>query len=303
MSIEIETMTNAQIEVMRSIVRHPSLAQEFDTLTAPGALEDALNDPFGSPEWRWLGWVDGQPGGMASAFVLPARTGAFAVIRLGVIEPMRRRGLGRALLQRAFDALRRSAPHCREFCISGYVPNAPTEAFAASVGYAHARYFWVMERPRGPVAPIEWPVGIETRTFDGSDRALTDWRDIVNDSFAEHWHSVVATLEEGRTLAAQSSFDPNGLLLAYRDGRCVGHCRNEVHGDRGEVAVIGTSRHARGIGLGRALLRWGVAWLQQHDVTVTLFVDGENENALKLYRSEGFEKKRTRQIWARKLES
>ena len=57
---------------------------------------------------------------------------------------------------------------------------------------------------------------------------------------------------------------------------------------------------ARGIGLGRALLRWGVAWLERESaLPVTLMVDGANEGALALYRSEGFAVTRTRRAWAR----
>ena len=71
---------------------------------------------------------------------------------------------------------------------------------------------------------------------------------------------------------------------------------------RGEVATLGVVPEARGIGLGRALLRWGVGWLEhQAAPRVTLTVDGENEGALSLYRSEGFETVRKREIWSRRL--
>ena len=95
-----------------------------------------------------------------------------------------------------------------------------------------------------------------------------------------------------------------GLMLAYRDGRCVGFCRNERHATRGEIGVLGTTHDARGIGLGRALLRWGVGWLEAHvPGPVTLLVDGDNEGALALYKSEGFEVSRTRRIWGRVIET
>jgi len=43
-----------------------------------------------------------------------------------------------------------------------------------------------------------------------------------------------------------------------------------------------------------------VRWLEEHAPgPVTLLVDGDNENALGLYRSEGFEIARTRRIWGR----
>ncbi|TMQ68516.1 MAG: GNAT family N-acetyltransferase [Candidatus Eisenbacteria bacterium] len=58
-------------------------------------------------------------------------------------------------------------------------------------------------------------------------------------------------------------------------------------------------RPARGIGLGRALLRWAVGWLERKEAPrAWLMVDGDNESALRLYRSEGFEVTRTRHVWS-----
>jgi ribosomal protein S18 acetylase RimI-like enzyme len=80
----------------------------------------------------------------------------------------------------------------------------------------------------------------------------------------------------------------------------VGYCRNARFGEAGEVALIGVVPEARGIGLGRALLRWGVQWLASQGVEpLYLMVDGENEGALRLYRSEGFGVARTRIHWSR----
>ncbi len=56
----------------------------------------------------------------------------------------------------------------------------------------------------------------------------------------------------------------------------------------------------RGRGLGRALLHWGVTWLQARTQDpVTLMVEGENESALTLYRDTGFAVTRTRGLWVR----
>lgn len=91
---------------------------------------------------------------------------------------------------------------------------------------------------------------------------------------------------------------PDGLMLAYRDGACAGFCRTSLEAEGGEVAILGVAPEARAIGLGRALLRWGVRWLIEAGAKrVTLLVDGENDTALRLYRSEGFDVARTREIW------
>ncbi len=145
-----------------------------------------------------------------------------------------------------------------------------------------------------------WPSGVETRVFNGGEAMLRDYTEVYNDSFAQHYRYVVATLDVVRTLAADPVFRRDGLMLAYRDGACVGFCRNELHEERGEIGTLGVAHAARGIGLGRALLRWGVRWVEANSpLAVTLVVDGDNENALGLYRSEGFAVSRTRRIWGR----
>ena len=154
----------------------------------------------------------------------------------------------------------------------------------------------------GDVTAARWAAGRAdtalVRPYDGGEAMLDDWVRVYNDSFAQHYRFMPTDHERGRRLAADPTFRADGLLLAYRDGHCAGFCRNELHASRGEVGTLGVAQAARGIGLGRALLRWGVRWLETHQPhAVTLLVDGENENALGLYQSEGFEIARTREIW------
>jgi mycothiol synthase len=138
------------------------------------------------------------------------------------------------------------------------------------------------------------------RVFDGSERALADYTEAYNASFARHYRFVPATVELIRQFAAAPDFLTDGLALAYRNSRCVGFCRNERVGKDAEIGTLGVVPEEQGLGLGRALLRWGVAWFgARGDGRVTLRVDGENESALGLYRSEGFEVARTRDLWVR----
>jgi mycothiol synthase len=155
-----------------------------------------------------------------------------------------------------------------------------------------------MEREPGSPPPVVLPDGVTLRTFDGSEEMLRDWNAAYNDSFAQHYHFVRTVVDDERAFTHKPHFRPDGLVIAYRDGRCVGFCRNELLERRGEVAVLGTTNDARRIGLGRALLRWGVNWLEAQGTLVTLLVDGENEDALQLYRSEGFHVIRTREAWS-----
>ena len=302
MSFTIVPCRTEDIEVVRGLITHPSLQDEFSMLALPGVLEDSWEDPFADFELRWLARVDGVPVGYLFTLVLPGAVHAWSMLRLGVLGPHRRRGIGSALLHTSLARLaeQQQARDVREFCLSAWTPSESAAGFAAHHGFAHARTFWKMVRPLGSPPVAEWPPGIEPRIFDGSDGALRDFNQAYNVSFAEHYHYVVSTLEHTRAVTRQRTFRPEGLMLAYRDGRCVGYSRNTIRGREGEVAVLGVVPEARGIGLGRALLRWGAAWLERMECTsIELGVDGQNEGALALYRSEKFVIARSRDTWSR----
>ncbi len=283
----------------RAIVEDPSLAPDFDLLVG-SSLDTMLADPFGPPDLRWVGLVDGAPAGFAFTFLLPGREHPWAMIWLGVIDRFRRNGLGSRLIGTAVSAIRARAPECHEISTSAWLPNPASEVFVARHGFEPHRFTWLMDRPGLSVPEPVWPQGIETRVFAPSDRAFEDWNQAYNESFADHDHSVVSSVEDCRWLMSRPGMDPKGLLLAYQDGRCVGLCRNEIHDDRGEFAILGVVPAARRIGLGRALLRWGVRWLIESGTPrVTLLVQGANDRASALYRSEGFEVSRTRRTWSR----
>lgn len=305
MSIRVTPCGALHLPTLRALARDPSLAFEFAQLQTDPGFEDMMGDPMLPPELRWIASRDGEPAGFAFSFLAPTHGGAYAMVRMGVAERHRRRGVGSALLETAGQTLHavRAEHGLNEINLSAWDPNPAAAGFAERHGFHHARDFWRMERPIGPVAKPQWPAGIVARTFDRSERALRDFTDAYNRSFAEHYHYVRSSLADNRAVTAQRHFRPDGVVLAYRGETCVGFCRNARYGDPGEVAVIGTVPEARGIGLGRALLRWGIAWLQDDFANpVYLMVDGENDYAVRLYRSEGFQVARTRLHWSRPIE-
>jgi len=291
----------ADLEALRALVRHPSLAADFDGLQSPKGLETWLAEPFLDLGMFELAFDDGTLAGFSSAAFLNGREGWFAMIRIGVLEPFRRRGIATRLLERALAGIDRRHPDVVEISCSFWLPNPAAEAFAAAQGVPRVRTFWLLERPRVPVADPRWPAGIRVAGYQPTERVWRDVADAYNDSFAHHYHSPHTSTEDTRRLFERPGVRTDGLVLAYRGGICVGFCRAELHESRGEIAILGTVEAARGIGLGRALLRWGVRWLE-HERTprVTLLVDGENESALKLYRSEGFEIAQTRAVMSRR---
>ncbi len=285
--------------ILRALTADASIAPQFDKFQGEHGLEHKLADPRLDRDALRLAFVDGEPAGFGLAWKLPAGTGHWAMLRVAVREPYRRRGLGAALAREVIAHLDRTASGPLELAGSAWMPSEAAERLAAKLGGEHERWFWMMERPRGAVSEPTWPAGVTTRTFDGSETLLNEWTDVYNDSFARHYRWVRADVAITRQLVTDPTFRADGLVLAYRGGRCVGFCRNELHATRGEIGTLGVAHDARGIGLGRALLRWGVGWLERATpLPVTLLVDGENEGALQLYRSEGFAVARTRRIWA-----
>jgi mycothiol synthase len=300
MATEIRTYQPSDLPALTALIHHASLADDLEALQGPHAVEAWLADPFNDLALLELAFENGEPAAFAGVLALRGLRGGFALVRLGVLDRFRRRGLGSHLLRRALEGIDRRHPDVIEVFGTFWSPNATAAAFAAAHGHRHVRNFWLMERPRGAIAEPQWPPGIRLESHDGSERQYGDLAMAYNDSFAHHYHFATASPAEMRAFYERPGERTDGLVLAYRGHSCVGFCRSELHAARGEVAVLGTTHAARGIGLGRALLRWGVQWLERENPGhVTLVVDGENENALQLYRSEGFDVARTRVTWAR----
>lgn len=294
--------------VLQAVLQAPGIAEQFDMYAGDDGVERLLGDPYTPADGVRLAFVDGEPAGFACAILLPA-VSPWTMLRGGVLARFRRLGVGRALHDAVSAYVREQTrlPGIASQLIAAWEPDPRLSAGTPSAtavadrfGYAHDRWFWLMRRERGNAAPEPaWPAGVRTRAFDGSDAMLAAWNKAYNESFADNYRYVPSPLANAREMAKKPGFRADGLLLAYRDGEVAGFCRNELFAARGEIGTLGTLPAARGIGLGRALLRWGVAWLERESPhPVTLLVDGDNDGALSLYRSEGFEISRRRHLWA-----
>jgi len=304
MSLEIRSYTPAEHAPLTALINDAAIVDQFEKIAGPNGVRDLLSEPVTHPEGILLARLDGVPVGFSIAYVLPQASGGFGMQRVGVLEAHRRKGIGLALLRASerFLLEQRQVVGLDEAGLSSWLPNDAGEALAARAGYAHQRYYWLMQRPRTAAPAPLWPAGVSLEPFDFGDRHLRGWTDAYNDSFAHHHLFVPSTYAQARERVEREKFRPDGLLLAFRGDDCLGFCRNELYPSRGEIGTLGTVEAARGIGLGRALLRWGVEWLiANSDQPITLIVDGENEGALGLYQQEGFTVSRTRRIWARSL--
>jgi mycothiol synthase len=263
-------------------------------------VANELGDNRLDPAGTMAAYLDGGLAGFTIALRLADAAGApWIFLRLAVGERFRRQGVGSALLLRAAERIEAVGP-VSEITVGAWLPNEPAEGFAEHHRLGFSRNFWRMERPLGGMTEPAWPAGIALRPFDGSPRAIDDMTAIYNDSFSDHDHFVPGTIQDTVDVVEDDLFRPEGMGLAYRGEECLGFCRCTLYPHLGEISVVGTSKRARGIGLGRALLRWGVRWMEGQGATrVGLIVDGENENALRLYRQEGFEVTRRRRRWTK----
>jgi mycothiol synthase len=213
---------------------------------------------------------------------------------LTVDLPYRRRGHGSRLVKEG----RRIARDLGLTALRLWVPRRDgSEAFARANGLRYRSSLWQMLLD--PAADVDEP-----RFTDGfvarylapgtDDSALVD---LINAAFIDHPWPFHVDPDEVRRVRAEDGFDPTSTLLvaaAADPDRPVGFCRTATYPDDdgtliGEVKLVGVLREFRGLGLGGALVRWGIRAVRDRQARrVILVVEGENRGAIGLYQSLGF---------------
>ena len=125
-----------------------------------------------------------------------------------------------------------------------------------------------------------------------------EWVALNAKTFAHHPEQGSVTRADLEQLETESWFSADNFLvlreekegdLPRRDGVMIGYCWLKVEGDRGEFYVVGVSPDHQGEHLGSVLFDAGLARLAQLGIHhAHLYVEGDNEAALRLYRSRGF---------------
>jgi mycothiol synthase len=165
-----------------------------------------------------------------------------------------------------------------------------------SLGFRRARVLYQLRRSL--FAPLESPELAPGTTLRAFRPGLDDerWVRLNARAFADLPDQGGWTLDDLHVRMAEPWFDPEGFLLAERDGELVGFHWTKVHGDAGhdhepigEVYVLGVDPSARGLGLGRALTLAGLRHLRGRGLDqAMLYVDEANERAIALYQKLGF---------------
>jgi mycothiol synthase len=174
---------------------------------------------------------------------------------------------------------------------------------ALEAGLAPVRTLLQLRRSLTDLPPgqQELPAGIRIRPFIiGQDEPA--WLRVNARAFAHHPEQGAWTEHDLAERISASWFDPDGFLLAERDGpagpELVGFHWTKVHdggtGDPagariGEVYVLGVDPAAQGLRLGGALLDAGLRHLRAAGLdTVLLYVEESNGAAIHLYAKAGF---------------
>jgi len=280
---DLVTVTRLHDDV-EAVDGHPSLGE---------AVWRDLDEPLEPVSAGILATDDGRPVGFAYVY----RSDSFSPPHWAagmVVHPDVRgsTGVEVALLERAVEHVAAAGGGLVVLWV--FEPDQRDDEAAARAGFRHQRDL-LQERVPLPLGEEPaWPPGVEVRSFvpGQDDRA---WLTVNNRAFADHpeqggW--VEATLERRM---AEPWFDPKGFLLAFDADGLAGFCWTKVHPatdvdpELGEIFVIGVDPSRQGSGLGRALVVAGLSYLADRGIrTGMLFVEGDNEAALRLYESLGF---------------
>ena len=168
-----------------------------------------------------------------------------------------------------------------------------------SCGFKADRYFFRMARSLSePIPEPQIPEGFWLRQVSCEQDAEA-WVEMFNQSFIDHWNHHDFTVEKFNYYSTLANYrnDLDSIAVAA-DGTFAAFCYCEINSEEndrtgrneGWIAVLGTRRGFRKIGLGRALLLAGLHRLKAAGVdTAILGVDAENPSgALRLYESVGF---------------
>jgi len=145
---------------------------------------------------------------------------------------------------------------------------------------------------QGPIPDTDHGFTIESFNPTSHKQA---WLDLNNLIFSNHPDQGNWVMEDLENRMAEPWFDPQGFFLATESEELIGTCWTKIHhglvnqAPVGELYVVGTHPDHHGHGIARALSINAMNYLSNKGIKdAMLYVDADNEKALKLYESLGF---------------
>jgi len=177
----------------------------------------------------------------------------------------------------------------------------------SQMGYELERISYVLRLSQPQEHALEFASGYQMAAVNPQDpRGLQDFCAVINQAFSKTAGHVELYVDEVRTWFEDRTYLPAGICVLYNANQPIGSVaifRDMDEQTCSEIISLGVLESYRGQGLGRQLLRYAINFSLAHDLhTIYLSVNGENDTATRLYRSEGFESIETAVCMALKVE-
>lgn len=169
------------------------------------------------------------------------------------------------------------------------------EALATQHGMRQVR---ALHQMRCPLPVVIEPVPTRAFVPGEDDEAL---RLVNNAAFVGHPDQGDLSPEAFAHKLAEPGVSPEGIRLFEHEGRLAGFCWTKIHHDKqlGEVFAIGLDPSVHGRGLGPGMTAAGLNWLHQRGLeTGMLYVEADNDPAVRTYEKLGFAVVRTDKAWS-----
>lgn len=217
-----------------------------------------------------------------------------------VVDPAeRRQGLGALMLERVLTGSDGAAPLGTEptsLAVWAHGDHPASRVLLSRAGFEPVRTLLQLRMPlAGSPAEQATASAFAIRAFRrGQDESA--WVELNARVFASHPEQGRITLDDLAAREAEPWFDADDFLMAWDGDRLVAYNWLKVESDDdeseemiGEIYVIGVDSADAGRGLGRILMIAGLGRLRERGCAIAaLYVDAENEGAVRLYRSLGF---------------
>jgi len=243
---------------------------------------------------RWLAFHPDHPDEAVGYTFVFTQSPQRAALHVAVHPEWRRRGLGRALLQRSLE--RAGELGVPQVLSNTNARNAAAMAFLQRQGFQRAGAAWCLHLAAGlPVAEPGWPAGYTVRRYvEAPD--LTLLTTVLNQCYADRWghtENTPGAVDEARVAQALEYWRPEDLFIAFApDGQAVGVCENRPATDPAEDHLLGAPGIApayRSPELYRALTLTAGRWLRRcGPQAIRLESYGDEEGVISVYQELGF---------------